>query len=51
MTNKKGNKINKEISISKSLDELIEMKKHENSALKKIFNSLKNPEKKKANQI
>jgi hypothetical protein len=33
-------------SISESLDEIIEMKKNENSALKKIVESLKKPIKK-----
>ena len=37
----KKKKTVKEKSISESLDELIELKKNENSALKKIFESLK----------
>ena len=41
-------KSEKELSIDDRLDQIIEMKKSENSALKKIFNSLKkdNSEKK-----
>ena len=40
--NKKG----EEISFSEELDKLIELKKNENSALKKIFESLKKPKEK-----
>jgi hypothetical protein len=47
MTNNKENKVDEETSIARSLDELIEMKKNENSALKKIFESLTKPDKKK----
>ncbi len=42
----KKEKKSKKQSISEELDELLEMKKNENSALKKIFNSLKKKEKK-----
>ena len=38
-----------EKTISEKLDEIIEMKRNENSALKKIFKSLNKPEKKKTN--
>jgi len=40
-------KKNKEQTISEELDELLELKRNENSALKKIFESLKKNEKKK----
>lgn len=40
---KKEIKKGEEISISDELDKIIEMKKNENSALKKIFDSLKKP--------
>jgi hypothetical protein len=40
-------KEHKEQTISEELDELLELKKNENSALKKIFESLKKNEKKK----
>ena len=46
--NDKGKKINKEKSISESLDEIIELKKTENSALKKIFDSLNKPKENKS---
>ena len=36
-------------TISEELDELLEMKKNENSALKKIFESLKKADNKKKN--
>lgn len=36
----KGKKVKEEKSLSDSLDEIIELKKNENSALKKIFDSL-----------
>lgn len=36
----KGKNVKVEKSFSDSLDEIIEMKKNENSALKKIFDSL-----------
>jgi hypothetical protein len=39
----KKKKKEKEKTISESLDELIELKRNENSALKKIFESLKKP--------
>jgi hypothetical protein len=41
--NKKKKKGKEEKSISESLDELIELKRNENSALKKIFESLQKP--------
>ena len=44
---KKKKKVEKEKTISESLDELIELKRNENSALKKIFDSLNNPKKNK----
>ena len=47
----KENKKGGEISISEELDKLIEIKKNENSALKKIFESLKNPKEKNSNKI
>ena len=52
MADTKEKKID-EPSISDSLDELIEMKKNENSALKKIFESLKKPQdkEKKSNKF
>lgn len=34
-------KSEKELSLDESLDQIIDMKKNENSALKKIFDSLK----------
>jgi predicted CopG family antitoxin len=42
----KGKNVKEEKSISDSLDEIIEMKKNENSALKKIFDSLNKPKRK-----
>ncbi len=45
---KNNKKIEKEKTISESLDELIELKKNENSALKKIFDSLINPKENKS---
>lgn len=44
---KKEIKKAEEISISDELDKIIEMKKNENSALRKIFDSLKKPKEKK----
>ena len=46
--NHKGKKLKNEKSISESLDEIIELKKTENSALKKIFDSLNKPKEKKS---
>lgn len=43
----KDKKVNNEQTFSEKLDELIELKKHENSALKKIFDSLNKPKKNK----
>lgn len=43
---KKENDKEKELSIDDRLDQIIDMKKSENSALKKIFESLKKPIKK-----
>ena len=48
--NKDNNKVIEDSTISKSLDELIELKKNENSALKKIFESLKTSEEKNTNK-
>lgn len=45
MEKKKHDK-EKELSIDDRLDQIIDMKKSENSALKKIFESLKKPNKK-----
>lgn len=47
MVHSKKKEPDEEVSISKTLDEIIELKKAENSALKKIFESLKKPNKKK----
>jgi hypothetical protein len=47
MEKKNNKKVEKEKSISETLDELIELKRHENSALKKIFESLKENQKEK----
>lgn len=49
MSTKRKN-VKEEKSISDSLDEIIEMKKNENSALKKIFESLKKPKGKENNK-
>lgn len=49
MSNKEK-KTKDEKSISESLDEIIEMKKTENSALKKIFESLQKPKGKENNK-
>ena len=43
---KKENDKEKELSIDDKLDQIIDMKKSENSALKKIFESLKKPNRK-----
>ena len=48
---KKEIKKGEEISISDELDKLIELKKNENSALKKIFESLKKPIEKNSNKF
>jgi len=45
---KKNKKVEKEKTISESLDELIELKRNENSALKKIFDSLNKPKENKS---
>jgi predicted CopG family antitoxin len=47
MIKKKENKEN-ELSFDDALDRLIELKKNENSALKKIYNSLKDKGKRKS---
>ena len=44
---KKENEKEKELSIDDRLDQIIDMKKSENSALKKIFESLKSPKEEK----
>ena len=46
----KENKKSEDISISEELDRLIEIKKNENSALKKIFESLKKPKEKNSKE-
>ena len=45
----KKEKKDEEISFSDELDKIIEMKKNENSALKKIFDSLKKPKERNSN--
>jgi hypothetical protein len=47
MVKKNKKKTEREKSISESLDELLELKRNENSALKKIFESLKGNQKEK----
>lgn len=48
---KKENDKGQELSIDDRLDQIIDMKKSENSALKKIFESLKNPTRKTRNKL
>lgn len=48
---KKEIKKGEEISITEELDKLIELKKNENSALKKIFESLQKPKEKNSNKF
>jgi len=47
---KRNKKVKKEVTIDDHLDQIIETKKSENSALKKIYESLKNSKEKKNNK-